>query len=250
MSPGSPLLARSGNVESQRGGIPKPAELYEALAPPDPDPAIADAMFEALTQGTEAARRLALAVDWLDVAWRNTDSISQTLRILAVASGFEALLMEGEFSEGRRMAYAYDKLLGETDPPTRTFTNRAGKATSAEFSDKAWWLFRFYEIRSAIAHGDALADDALAYEDGRPHFAIGEQRLREAILITAQNMTGHDDLLLTRFERDIGRATEEWFRERREQEAEGGDARNPRRGCILRLPRALVIFGTRYGGLI
>lgn len=208
-------VLRSGDVESRRGGIPKPAELHEPMAPPEPDGAIADAMFQALTLETEAARRLALAVDWLDVVWRNTEAITQGLRILAMFAGFEALLMDGEKADSRVMAYAYDRLLGETERRTRSFSNLQGRQTSAEFSDKAWWLFSCSLLRNQIVHGDALGADDYVHEDGRPHLAIGEPRLREAILIAGGNMTGIDDLLLDAFSRHIQRATTGWLEERR-----------------------------------
>lgn len=219
---------RSGDVESRRGGIPKPAELHEPMAPPEPDDAIADAMFQALTAGTEVARRLALAVDWLDVVWRNTDAISQGLRVLAMMAGFEALLMDGEKADSRAMAYAYDGFLGETERRTRSWMNLEGRQTSAEFSDRAWWLFSCSLLRNRIAHGDALTGQDYLHEDGRPHLAVGEPRLREAILIAAGTITGIDDLLLDSFARHIQRATTSWLEERRESngdaQAESGGA--------------------------
>lgn len=214
---------RSGDVESRRGGIPKPAELHEPMAPPEPDDAIADAMFQALTAGTDVARRLALAVDWLDVVWRNTEAISQGLRILAMIAGFEVLLMDGEKADSRAMAYAYDRLLGETEKRTRSWTNLEGRQTSAELSDKAWWLLSCSLLRNRIAHGDALRVQDYLHEDGRPHLAIGEARLREAVLIAAGNITGIDDLLLDSFTRHIQRATTEWLEER-DESSEGVSA--------------------------
>jgi hypothetical protein len=214
---------RSGDVESRRGGIPKPAELHEPIAPPEPDDAIADAMFQALTAGTEEARRLALAVDWLDVVWRNTEAISQGLRIPAIIAGFEALLMDGEKADSRAMAYAYDRFRGEPEKRTRSFNNLAGRQTSAEFSDPAWWLFSCSLLRNRIAHGDALGAQDYVDENGRPHLAIGEPRLREAILVAAGNITGIDDLLLDSFSRHIQRATAQWIRGRRDRPESGQD---------------------------
>lgn len=195
----------SGDVEGSRGGVPKPVEMPVPMALPIPDSDIGDAVYSALTMGSETARRLALAVDWLDVAWRNTDSIDDNVRILAVFAGFEVLLIDGARADYREMAKRYDDFLGPATKTTRHWTKPDGSRTSGEFSDWAWWLLCFALLRNGIAHGNPLRPEDYEHEDGRHHFAIGEQRLRDAVLRTVQVMVGVDDLLLTPFERAICR---------------------------------------------
>jgi hypothetical protein len=211
----------AGSVESQRGGIPKPVEMPDPMAPPVPDSDIGDAMFLALTEDSEQARRLALAIDWLDVAWRNTDSISGDVRILAIHAGFEALLLEGERADSRAMAHRYDGFLDASEPKTRHWTTSNGSPTSGEFSDSGWWLLCLSFLRNAIAHGDLVKAGDYEHEDGRHHLVVGERRLRDAILLVAQEVVGVDDLLLDPFERKIGRAWAEHVKET--AEANPGD---------------------------
>jgi len=47
-----------------------------------------------LTSGALEAGRIGRAIDWLDLAWRNTTSLDDDTRILAIYSGFEVLLGE------------------------------------------------------------------------------------------------------------------------------------------------------------
>lgn len=220
----------AGAVESRRGGIPKPVEMPDPLAPPVPDSDIGDAVYLALVESTEAARRLALAIDWLDVAWRNTESIRDDVRVLSVFAGFEVLLMEGVRAESRKMAKRYDAFLGESVKTTRRWTKPSGSPTSGEFSDFGWWLLRFALLRNKLAHGEAVGDADYVHEDGRHHFAIGEQRLRDAILRVAQEITGVEDLLLTPFDRAIHR---EWAKQLHEsaeatREDDSGEREPPR----------------------
>jgi hypothetical protein len=53
-------------------------------------------LFETLAANDARARRLAAAIDWLDLAWRNTTSIDEGTRILLLKAGFEALLAAGD----------------------------------------------------------------------------------------------------------------------------------------------------------
>jgi hypothetical protein len=103
------------------------------------------------------------------------------------------------------MAYRYDAFLGEPEKATRHSTKPNGSPTSGELSDFGWWLLCCSLLRNKIVHGDAVTTPDYMHDDGRHHLAIGERRLRDAILLRAQEVAGVDDLLLGSFERKIGR---------------------------------------------
>jgi len=210
----------AGLIEGTRGGVPKPIEIVDSLAPPDPDPTISTSVFEALVQDSERARRLGLAIGWLEVAWRNTEAISQDLRIVALLAGFEAILMEGNGADSYLMATQYDSFVDDTDRRPRTVTSLTGKESIREYGDSGWWLLQFAWLRNQIAHGGALRSEDYEHEDGRPHFAIAEKALREAILREAGHLAGASDLLDGRFSRQMGRLVAETLAEARESETE------------------------------
>ena len=91
-------------IGEEHSRIHSPSELHAPFLGPDPDDVYLDALYTELTAGTAEARRLGRAADWLDLAWRNTTSIDDDTRILAIYSGFEVLLAEeGAAALGRAL---------------------------------------------------------------------------------------------------------------------------------------------------
>jgi hypothetical protein len=71
--------------------IRPPAELPEPFLYGFVDGAYSDAVFAVLAAGDDLSRRLGRAIDWLDLAWRNTPSITPEVRVVLIRTGFEVL---------------------------------------------------------------------------------------------------------------------------------------------------------------
>ena len=173
-----------------------PPELPAPLMGRDIDGRYADAMWSALSARIPTARHLGAACDWLDLAWRNTPSMTQNMRLLALYSGFEALFPH---VDGRlKTAGALSRLL--EGPGTRrrphTYVPRPNTApVTRDFSDLEWWFMRFGDVRNAIAHGRVPTRSQLRH--GREwHFWIAEERLRDAITKMVAEETETPELLL------------------------------------------------------
>jgi hypothetical protein len=91
--------------------IRPPSELHVPFMHPPIDELYTASLLEGLSQGTDAARRFGGAIDWLDIAWRNTASIDEDTRIIALRAGFEVLLAAGDKTNAIREA-----LCGLLDP--------------------------------------------------------------------------------------------------------------------------------------
>jgi hypothetical protein len=143
------------------------------------DAQYSDAMFAALATGDERSRRLARAVDWLDLAWRNSPSITPEIRIVLLRTGFEVLF-------GSDNTYAVRDALGallDGEAATRvqrTWPNLRGQTQTSELTVLEWWFMQFAFLRNAIMHGDPVAVSMFEY-DGRPHVWLAESYLRAAI---------------------------------------------------------------------
>jgi hypothetical protein len=166
---------------TDHSAIHPPIELPTPLLGRDLDERYADAVLRVIKGDSEDARRISAALDWLDLAWRNSTSITQLMRIPALYSGFEVLLGVGN---GKlRMARALSRLLEHRSVRRRErlWIPRPGSHPKRDlFSDLEWWFMRFGELRNGIAHGDVLPRSA--WRHGRRwHFWIGEERLRQAI---------------------------------------------------------------------
>ena len=159
--------------------IARPAELPMPFMYGSFDGVYANAAFAVLATPNDRSRRLARAIDWLDLAWRNSPSVPPEVRVVLIRTGFEVLF-------GSDNTYVVrDELsaLLEADNvarQVRTWPTRSGKVQTAELSDLAWWFMQFAFLRNAIMHGDAVLAATLEHE-GRPHIWLGELRLRQAI---------------------------------------------------------------------
>jgi len=162
------------------------------------DGVYSDAVFAVLAAGEPRSRRLGRAIDWLDLAWRNSPSVTPEVRIVLLRTGFEVLFGNDTYVVRDELSALLE---GEdVARQERTWTTLAGKAQTAELSDLGWWFMRFAFLRNAIMHGDEVAPTMFEHE-GRAHIWLGESRLREAIkALVAQS--GHPTVLLDRYERE------------------------------------------------
>ena len=195
-----------GRVRWLNGGIPvlpadrmpgdsliaPPADLHVPTLPRILDYEYGSAAWESIRRGTDGARRLGRAIDWLYLAWRNTSAITDDLRIPALRAGFEVLLDSDQTSVLRDRFCA---LLDDADAPTSTRTSthpRTGKVSTAEVSDLGWWFMRFAFLRNDLMHGRSPTNEAWRH-DGKHHTDLGEWWLRQTIKETiARN--GHEDV--------------------------------------------------------
>lgn len=169
------------NVGDSKGKIPPPIELALPLLASPFDAEYAHALYSIMAGSDQTAQRFERAIGWLDLAWRNTDSVDRDMRIVALRCAFEVLLGAGEhMKKGRAVLSA---LLDAPGAPkmARSYPNRQGTGTDTEdLTDLEWWFTKFCFLRNAIAHGNVLQSDDFLFE-GEEHFFLAERRLRQAI---------------------------------------------------------------------
>jgi hypothetical protein len=159
--------------------ISRPAELPMPFLYGSLDSEYSDAVFAVLGAADEQSRRLGRAIDWLDLAWRNTPSVTLEVRVVLLRTGFEVLF-------GNDNTYVVRDELGvllddeQVTRRERTWRTLAGNLQTAELSDLCWWFMQFAFLRNAIMHGDQVTASMFEHE-GRPHLWLAESRLREAI---------------------------------------------------------------------
>jgi hypothetical protein len=181
--------------------IGHPIEVPFPILGRPPDPLYCNALWDVLRQDTDDVRRLAAAIGWLDLAWRNTPSTTHHMRVVMLKAGFEVLLGRGERIDRQRPALS--ALFDVPNPRKRVrhFTDRYGNPLQEEMTDLEWWFTRFTFLRNAITHGRRPTGRELRH--GRHwHLWIAEYRLRQAIKeVIAQH--GHPLVRMDDFDRAI-----------------------------------------------
>lgn len=162
--------------------VEPPLELTFPWMPVKFDEVYAAAVFAVLAGegGSGGARSLALAIEWLDVAWRNTPSIGPQLRIVALKSAFEALLGVSDVEGGRR---EFGKLLdapGATKTVREYLNKKKTKLERHELTDLEWWFTSLCFLRNKIAHAEEIPDQDW-YHEGRHQVMNAETYVRRAI---------------------------------------------------------------------
>jgi hypothetical protein len=191
-------------IGTEHGVIHAPNELHVPLTGPNIDKDYLPPLWRVVVGDSGEERRVGRAIDWLDLSWRNTLSISEEMRIMSLKAGFEVLLDSDDVVELR------DRLSALLDPPDvarpeREWVSRAGNPRRAELSDLQWWFTQFTFLRNAIAHGDELADEQFDF-DSKRHLWLGEARLRQALKATVARLSGEEDILVDPLERAYRRA--------------------------------------------
>ena len=160
---------------------------------------------EGANEAGELAGRLARAADWLDVVWRNTESITGDTRILAVHAGLEALVAPvGESSRIEIFRANVGALLDPPDAPreSRKYLTLKRKPVTEEMTDREWWAHRFQTLRTRLAHGVRPTVDDYHHE-GRHHFPAGEETMRSCIRELVVKATGQELLRIEPLQRTL-----------------------------------------------
>ena len=207
---GSLVRALVGGIRlgAREGRIAAPVELHVPSLAGDLDADYGDTLYGLLTAGDAQSRLLARAIDWLDLAWRNTTSISEGIRIACVHSGLEVLL--GQPDDTQKLRKALSRLLDDKDALRTQRHWLSGKRQierHSELTDLGWWMANFTELRDAELHGDDVAPEQWKFR-GEQQFWIGESVLRRAIKQVAID-AGHPELELDPLGRAILEATRE-----------------------------------------
>jgi hypothetical protein len=171
--------------------IAPPAEQPFPMMAAAPDQEYVEALFAILATGDPRAARLTAAIDWLDLAWRNTTSVNEGTRILLLKAGFEALLAAGHTLPPQRAALA--SLLGAEAGRRRWYTplDQHGKPRSREqMTALEWWFSRFTWLRNAIAHGNRTPTGKDWVHGRVRHYWLADHWLRAAIRAEVAGVTG------------------------------------------------------------
>jgi hypothetical protein len=208
-----------GNQEElPRITFPPPADLRIPFGRTVLDTEYADATWQSIRRGDDAARRLGRAIDWLALAWLNLTALSDDIRIPALRAGFEVLLDSDSSDE---LAERLSQLLRDESPAVeRWWVTRAGKPTSAELTDVAWWFTRFSFLRSDLMHGRSTGQPEWLHGD-LYQTDLGEWYLREAIKHTVAN-DGHPAVVENLRWRTVERDARELLKRYREEPPEPG----------------------------
>jgi hypothetical protein len=179
--------------------ISPPPEVLVPFMHPSADDVYLDALLRVLPSQSDESRRMGRAIDWLDLAWRNTSSIDEDARIVALRAGFEVLLGVGDKTASVREALS--QLLEDSSKPriTRRWTTRQGNERSEEMTDLGWWFTRFSFLRNAIMHGSDIWETEYLHED-QHHLWLAEKTLRRAIKRLVANLTT-EAIMMTPIER-------------------------------------------------
>jgi hypothetical protein len=195
--------------DPKRSRIVPPAELHVPSFIPGFDDEYAGALLATLLANDDRARRLERSLEWLDLAWRNSESITQEVRIVALRAAFEVLLdKEGTWEE----EYPHLSTLLDT-PQTpksqRTWTSpRNQKQKTEALTDLQWWYTQFVFLRNDIAHGRAVPIPQYQH-DGRFHVFLAEETLRRLIRFEVAQAYGPHDLMLPLKQRRLDRAAQQ-----------------------------------------
>jgi hypothetical protein len=158
---------------------PPPRGLLRPALKGHLDAEYATELLKVLDAGSQEARRLERCVQWLVLAWSNSDEIDTDMRILAFRAAFEVLVGGGKTRAcGKKLA---ELLEDQSDKREHQWVEH-DKPQTGTLNETEWWFQSFSLLRNAIAHGDELdADNWLFVDDGRPHIWHAADRLREAI---------------------------------------------------------------------
>jgi hypothetical protein len=199
----APYLAIHSRIRPEdQVRIKPPGELPTPIMATDLDQAYASAALEVMARDDAVSRRVSRAVDWLDVAWQNAQSLSHDARILALRCGFEVLLSTTEFGDDTwQIRGALAQLLGEPGATRRTRSwEEWGRPKTEDLTDIEWWFQQFTLLRNTIAHGRAVRPEDVLADDGRAHLYVGERELRRALkrTISREGYPEVEEDLLTR----------------------------------------------------
>lgn len=192
LSLGIPVVDDPSDPTAPRQTIPPPGDVrIPTFKPPALDGEYADATWESIRRGDDAARRLGRAIDWLNLAWLNASGLTDELRVPALRAGFEVLL---DADDSELLAQRLSPLIRDASPIRhRKWTSIAGKPKSANMRDVAWWFMEFSFLRNDLMHGRSPTRGKWLHH-GAVHTDLAEWYLRQAIKHTVAS-DGHPDVL-------------------------------------------------------
>jgi hypothetical protein len=150
---------------------------------------------------------------------RNTVSIDEETRIVALRAGFEVLLAVGEQTKANRKALSSLLDSADAEKLTRTWTSQSGQPVPEEMSELESWFQRFSFLRNELMHGEKPDDDDYVH-DGERHLWLGEAHLRQAIKRVVAD-AGHPTVLQSPLERAFSDGAEELGLDRSRSDEEG-----------------------------
>lgn len=109
----------------------------------------------------ELRERVFHALEWFRLAHTGSDDVSKLSKVVMMATAFEVLLHLPRFGKTAAIGEALDGLCA-TDAHPRS-TVRVGKK-NITLSPIGQWGVGFYDLRSAIVHGDPIPSDGLLYD--------------------------------------------------------------------------------------
>ena len=195
LSIGVSVLDQPERLNGHRGEVTPPADVrIPTFGAKAFDIEYADATWESIRRGTDSARRLGSAMDWLGVASLNTTALTDAVRIPALRAGMEVLLGTDNFLDlGNRLAVL---VKDSSQRVARNWNSRSGAPQTEQLSDVSWWCVQFSFLRNKLMHGTAPNPGDWVH-DGRSHIDLGEWYLREAIKHTVAS-DGHARVLENR----------------------------------------------------
>jgi hypothetical protein len=193
MSLGVRVVDDPNDPTALRQTIPPPGDVrIPTFRPPALDDEYADATWESMRRGDNAARRLGRAIDWLNLASLNATGLSDELRVPALRAGFEVLL---DSEDAEELARRLGRLVDDKTPIRhRTWTSTfTGDKRSANMREVPWWFMEFSFLRNDLMHGRAPGEEKWL-RDGQSQTDLGEWYLRQAIKHAVAD-DGHADVL-------------------------------------------------------
>jgi hypothetical protein len=199
-------LVRGLSLRSAKEGeaLPKvaaPTDLHTPLMASF-DVEAAEATLGILGGNDVVSRRLDRALDWYELCFSNSVSVSQDARIVALRCAFEVLLGVGD--ETKKVVRATEALLRDETTEPLTYEPRWAKGQVPGTID-GLWMSRFSELRNKIAHGDEVPAELWQFE-GFDQISLGHDRLLDAVKSFISNAVGDPLLRMPLGERGLLRA--------------------------------------------
>jgi hypothetical protein len=194
-------LEGGGRFDSPDVVVSAPLELHLPLTGVRLDAKVFDAIYSVLVsgaghpQGVEVAR-VQRAIRWLAKAWKNSESITFSDRLVFLKTGFESLLDESAAWDGAvRLRELFTRVAGSethtdhllwspTEAERHIVYSRSGKPRERKATDLESWYDSFANARNDIIHEGSTSEPMFTVAGTRyegPHFHTGERVLREAI---------------------------------------------------------------------
>lgn len=199
-------------LEDTASRIPVPTEIQHPEAI-DLDHELASTLLDYLTKppgsGSDEPQRVAVAIDWLTLAWRNTTSVASAARLIFLRTALEALFPGNAPQTARALREHFkrfadavsipvdsrlDELLwSPTEAPTHPARVKKRGELNTDLQD---WFWSFNEARNDIIH-DGQAESQVY--DGSAAAYQGElfwtaERLVREVIRTKLAIAGYGDI--------------------------------------------------------